>query len=171
MEINKVYSLNKEEQEIVYLISKMRQDNKVKTGWNGYGCLTDDGYKRNLIGFGAEFIFSREQNLFLDIVIKNTSKKQNTDNFDCMFHGMSVDVKAATRDREIMIPKYNKSNVDLFAFFVCENFPNYIFKGFATNNMIFNSLNIRKTKVLSYCYDQNDLLNENQIIFLKNMYK
>lgn len=169
MEINKNYYLNKTEQDIVKIISQMRQDNKVKTGWNGHGCLTENGFKRNLIGFGAEFIFAREQNLFLDIEIKNTSKKKKTDNFDCNFKGMSVDVKAATRDRELMIQKTNVSSVDCFAFFICEKFPKYKFKGYATNHMIFQKSNIKKTKVLSYCIDQNNLLSDEQLIFLKNI--
>ena len=164
MEIGKIYSLDVNEQKIISLVSEMRQLNKEKTGWNGSGRVAEKGgVDLNILGFGAEYIYCREKNLFPDFEIKNTSKKQKTDDYDATWMGMTVDVKTARKQYPLMVPEYNKCDVDIFAFFVCEKYPNYEFKGYATNEMMFQKSNLRQTRVMAYCLEQKELLNENEI--------
>ena len=79
MKIGNVYILDKTEQEIVELVASQRQNNKVKTGWDGKGTVNEkSGVDLNIVGFGAEFIFCRELNLYPDFKIHNTSKSNGT---------------------------------------------------------------------------------------------
>ena len=66
-----------------------------------------------------------------------------------------------------MVPEYNKCDVDIFAFFICEKYPNYQFKGYATNEMIFQEKNLKQTRVMAYCLEQKQLLSEDELLFLK----
>ena len=75
---NQIFTLDKLEQKIVYTIANERQTNKEKTGWNGYRTVAEkNDVNLNLVGFGAEFIFCRELNLFPDFTILNTSFLNN----------------------------------------------------------------------------------------------
>ena len=164
MVVGKTYSLDANEQKIISLVSEMRQSNKEKTGWDGSGRVAQNGgVDLNVLGFGAEYIFCREKNLFPDFEIKNTSKRQKTDDYDAKWMDMTVDVKTARKQYPLMVPEYNKCDVDLFAFFVCIKYPNYEFKGYATNEMIFQENNLKQTRVMAYCLEQNELLNEYEI--------
>ena len=60
--------------EIVELVASKRQKNKEDTGKNGMGtAATDDKHlERNIIGFGAEYLFCKYHNLFPDFSIGNT---------------------------------------------------------------------------------------------------
>tara|TARA_R110002126_G_scaffold169154_4_gene317701 strand:+ start:3987 stop:4502 length:516 start_codon:yes stop_codon:yes gene_type:complete len=170
LQINEIYTLDIHEQKIVELVAEMRQSNKEKTGWDGSGRVAEfGGVNLNVFGFGAEYIFCREKNTFPDFEIKNTSKRQKTDDYDCNWLSMSVDVKTSQKQFPLMVPKFNKCDVDLFAFFVCEKYPNYQFKGYATNEMLFQDSNLRQTRVMAYCLDQNKLVNEDELLFLKNL--
>lgn len=168
MEINKIYKLDKYEQQIISLIAQMRQSNKEKTGWDGSGRVAQiGGVNLNVLGFGAEYIFCREKNCFPDFEIKNTSKRQKTDDYDANWSGFTVDVKTSKKQNPLMVPEYNKCDVDIFAFFICEKYPNYQFKGYATNEMIFQEKNLKQTRVMAYCLEQKQLLSEDELLFLK----
>ena len=63
MIIGKVYKLDQYEQDIVYLASEQRHNNKIKTGWDGSKTVNPKSYlELNIVGFGGEFIFARENN-------------------------------------------------------------------------------------------------------------
>ena len=56
-----IYKLTPEEQKIVELVAYLRQANKEDTGWNGKGTVsTNDPFEQNRNGFGAEFLFCRD---------------------------------------------------------------------------------------------------------------
>ena len=144
MNKGKIYKLNKFEQEIVKLTAQKRHINKKKTGWDGYKTVNEvSKVELNIIGFGGEFIFCRELNLFPDFTIKNTSKKLGTDYYDAFIWNKTIDIKVNNNpDNPLMIPQYAKTECQLFALFSCI-FPRYRFEGFATNNMIFKKSNFR----------------------------
>ena len=156
---NKLYKLDKYEQQIVELAAKQRHINKKATGWDGYKTVNKKSMiELNIAGFGAEFIFCRELNLFPDFKIHNTSKKLGTDYFDAVFINKTVDVKVNRNpDNPLMIPEYAKSECQLFALFSCI-YPRYRFEGFATNKMIFKKSNLRMTRVMAYVVDKEKLL-------------
>jgi len=157
---NKIYKLLKEEQKVVELVAFLRQNNKENTGWNGKGTVSkNDPYEQNRNGFGAEFVFCREYNLHPDFSIGNTSKQKGTDKFDAILNGITIDVKSSNKNHPLMIPKYLKSNVDIYAYFLCK-YPEYKFMGYATNEMIFKEENLKETIVLAYVLEQNKLLEE-----------
>ena len=73
MIIGKVYSLDKYEQAIVKLSAEQRHNNKIKTGWDGSKTVNPKSeLELNIVGFGGEFIFARENNLYPDFKIHNT---------------------------------------------------------------------------------------------------
>ena len=157
---HKIYRLKNEEQKVVDLIACLRQANKEDTGWDGRGTVsTNDPFEQNRNGFGAEFLFCREYNLHPDFSIGNTSKFKGTDNYDAILNGKTIDVKSSNKNHPLMIPHYLKSNVDLFAYFLCK-YPEYKFMGFATNEMIFKEENLRQTRVMAYVLEQKELLNK-----------
>jgi hypothetical protein len=155
----KIYFLDNYEQEIVELAAKQRHNNKVKTGWNGYKTVNDfSDIKLKIVGFGAEFIFCRELNLYPDFKIHNTSKVLGTDYYDAVFINNTVDVKVnRNHNNPLMIPKYAKSNCDLFALFSCI-YPRFRFEGFATNQMVFKKENLKMTKIESFVVKKSLLL-------------
>tara|TARA_A100001201_G_scaffold37890_2_gene39796 strand:+ start:13765 stop:14268 length:504 start_codon:yes stop_codon:yes gene_type:complete len=161
---NQIFTLDKLEQKIVYTIANERQINKEKTGWNGYRTVAKkNDVNLNLVGFGAEFIFCRELNLFPDFTILNTSKTLGTDKYDCIYKNFTVDVKVNRNvNNPLMIPEYAKTNCKLFALFVCK-FPKYRFEGFATNKMIFQKNNLRMTRVQSYVLNKKYLLDFDEL--------
>ena len=145
---------------MVELVAFLRQENKEKTGWNGKGTVsTQDRYELNRNGFGAEFLFCRENNLHPDFLISNTSKIKGTDNYDAILNEKTIDVKSSNKNHPLMIPQYLKSNVDYFAYFLCK-YPEYKFMGFATNEMIFKEENLRQTRVMAYVLEQKELLDK-----------
>jgi hypothetical protein len=159
MRKNKIYKLDYYEQQIVELAAKQRHNNKIKTGWNGFKTVNEKSEEiLNIVGFGAEFIFCRELNLYPDFKIHNTSKQLGSDHFDAVFINNTVDVKVNRNyENPLMIPKYAKSDCDLFALFSCI-YPRYRFEGFATNKMVFQDKNIKMTKVESYVVEKKLLL-------------
>ena len=99
MIINKVYTLDKYEQAIVKLSAEQRHNNKIKTGWDGSKTVNEKSMlELNIVGFGGEFIFARENNLYPDFKIHNTSKVLKTDDYDATWLGHSVDVKVNRKD-------------------------------------------------------------------------
>jgi hypothetical protein len=154
-----VYTLDKYEQQIVELAAKQRHENKVKTGWNGYGTVNKKSeLELDIHGFGAEFIFCRELNLYPDFKIQNTSKKLGTDYYDAFIWNMTVDVKANRNpENPLMVPEYAKSECQLFALF-SSKYPKFRFEGFATNRMLFKPQNLRMTRVMAYVLDKERLL-------------
>ena len=165
-----IFTLSDIEQQIVELVSKARQDNKEATNVKNKPTIPKaDTYilqnkiDNNLhkIGFGAEFIFCREHNLFPDFWIGNYSKNKGTDPYDAILNGMSVDVKSSSAKsgdmKPLMIPSYTKNKCDIFAYFHCI-YPRYRFAGYATNEMLYNNMNLRHTKVLSYVLELHHLL-------------
>lgn len=156
---NKVYRLDKYEQKIVELAAQQRHINKVKTGWDGHGTVNKQSkIELDRDGFGAEFIFCRELNLFPDFKIHNTSKRLGTDYYDAHIWNMNVDVKVNRNpDNPLMIPERLKSECHLFALFSCL-YPRYRFEGFATNRMVFKKENLRMTRVMAYVLDKEKLL-------------
>jgi hypothetical protein len=169
MIIGKVYSLDKYEQDIVYLAAEQRHNNKIKTGWDGSKTVNEKSYlELNITGFGGEFIFARENNLYPDFKIHNTSKVLKTDDYDANWLGHSVDVKVNRKKHHpLMIPEYANTDCKIFALFT-SNYPNYTFEGFSLNNIIFQEKNKKMTKVKSYVIEKKDLLNLNELIFLLN---
>jgi len=155
----KVYILDQYEQQIVELSAKQRHSNKVKTGWDGYGTVNkNSSLELDIVGFGAEFIFCRELNLYPDFKIHNTSKKLGTDYYDAYWINMTVDVKANRNpENPLMIPEYLKSECQLFALFSAK-YPKYRFEGFATNKMLFKKSNLRMTRVMAYVLEKHKLL-------------
>lgn len=172
MKINSVHILEPLEQQIVELTAKARQDNKELTGVNGKGTAANDNKHlyRNVIGFGAEFVFCKYYNLHCDYSIGNTSKIKGTDNYDAVINGLTIDVKVTEKALPLMTPEYSKSDVDGFAFFHC-TYPEYIFKGFATNDLLFQEKNLRQIKVKSYVLEIEDLLNDTEFLFLTKLNK
>ena len=172
MIINKTYTLEPLEQKIVELTAKSRQDNKELTGVNGRGtaAVDDRHLYRNVIGFGAEFIFCKYYNIHCDYSIGNTSKIKGTDNYDATIFGISIDVKVTEKDLPLMTPEYSKSDVGGFAFFHC-NYPSYFFKGFATNNQLFQEKNLKDVRVKSYVLENKYLLTESEFLFLTKLNK
>lgn len=172
MIVNNIYKLEPLEQKIVEMVAKARQKNKELTGVNGKGTAANDNKHlyRNIIGFGAEFIFCKHYNIHCDYSIGNTSKIQGTDNYDATWKGITIDVKTTEKDIPLMTPEYSKSLVDGFAFYHC-NYPEFIFKGFATNNQLFQKQNIRNVKVKSYVLDLENLLSEKEFLFLIKLNK
>ena len=65
MIVNNIYKLEPLEQKIVEMVAKARQKNKELTGVNGKGTAANDNKHlyRNIIGFGAEFIFCKHYNI------------------------------------------------------------------------------------------------------------
>lgn len=170
MQIDSVYILEPLEQQIVELTAKARQNNKELTGVNGKGTAANDDKHlyRNIIGFGAEFIFCKYYNIHCDYSIGNTSKIKGTDNYDAVINGLTIDVKVTEKDLPLMTPEYSKSTVDGFAFFHC-NYPEFTFKGFATNQQLFQQKNLRDVRVKSYVLDIKYLLNETEFLFLTKL--
>ena len=154
------YKLDHVETHLVNFIGTARHQNKIKSGWNGKGTVNENSnVDLNRTGFGGEFILCRELNLMPDFSIGNTSKKQGTDIYDCVYKGKTIDVKVNRKDHHpLMVPEYSKSSVDLFALFSCR-YPYYTFEGFATNEQVFQDRNLRMTRVMSYVVDKVDLLN------------
>ena len=165
MKIGNVYILDKSEQQIVELVANQRQNNKVNTGWDGKGTVNKkSGVDLNIVGFGAEFLFCKELNLYPDFKIHNTSKSNGTDYYDAVYKSKTIDVKVNRNYKHpLMIPSYAKSECDVFALFSCI-YPRYRFEGFATKEMVFNKSNIRMTRVESYVVDKVDLIELDQII-------
>lgn len=159
MKIGKIYTLNKAEQQIVELIGNLRHSNKIKTGWDGFRVVNEKSdLNLNICGFGGEFIFCREKNLFPDFTIGNTSKVLKTDNYDAIWKGKTIDVKVNRNHKNpFMIPEYAKTDCELFALFSCI-YPRYRFEGFATNEMIFKKENLRQTRVMAYVLDKENLI-------------
>ena len=169
MIIGKLYKLDQYEQDIVYLAAKQRHNNKIKTGWDGSKTVNPKSeLDLNIVGFGGEFIFARENNLYPDFKIHNTSKVLNTDDYDANWLGHTVDIKVNRKDHPLMIPEYANTDCKIFALFTC-NYPNYTFEGFTTNDIIFQNCNKRMTKVKSYVIEKNDLLSYKELIFLLNI--
>ena len=159
MKKGKIYKLNDFEQELVKLTAQKRHINKKKTGWDGFRTVNEvSKLELNVIGFGGEFIFCRELNLFPDFTIKNTSKTLGTDFYDAFIWNKTIDVKVNNNpDNPLMIPEYAKTECQLFALFSCI-YPRYRFEGFATNNMIFKKSNLQMTRVMAYVLDKTKLL-------------
>jgi hypothetical protein len=159
MKIGQIYTLNKAEQQIVELIGNLRHSNKIKTGWDGFRVVNEKSdLNLNICGFGGEFIFCREKNLFPDFTIGNTSKVLKTDNYDAIWKGKTIDVKVNRNHKNpFMIPEYAKTDCELFALFSCI-YPRYRFEGFATNEMIFKKENLRQTRVMAYVLDKENLI-------------
>ncbi len=164
MKVGKVYKLDKYEQKIVELAAQQRHINKKKTGWDGYGTVNKKSMlELNIVGFGAEFIFCRELNLYPDFRVQNTSKKIGTDYYDAYWVNMTVDVKVNRNpDNPLMIPEYAKSECQLFALFSCI-YPRFRFEGFATNKMIFKKSNLRMTRVMAYVLEKRKLISLDQL--------
>ena len=159
MKIGHIYTLNKAEQQIVELIGNLRHSNKIKTGWDGFRVVNEKSdLNLNICGFGGEFIFCREKNLFPDFTIGNTSKVLKTDNYDAIWKGKTIDVKVNRNHKNpFMIPEYAKTDCQLFALFSCI-YPRYRFEGFATNEMVFKKENLRQTRVMAYVLDKENLI-------------
>jgi len=170
MVINKLYTLDKYEQKIVELCANQRQNNKIKTGWDGHKTVNEKSdIDLNVVGFGGEFIFAREYNLFPDFKIHNTSKQLKTDQYDLSWMGKTVDVKVnRNKNNPFMIPLYAKTSCDIFVLFSC-NYPKYVFEGFMLGSIIFNKKNIRMTRVEAYVLEKKNLLSYEQLIFLLNL--
>jgi hypothetical protein len=164
MKKNRVYKLDKYDQQIVELVANQRQQNKVDTGWDGFRTVNkESSFELNRDGFGAEFIFCKTLNLYPDFSIHNTSKVLGTDYYDAYWCGMTVDVKVNRNpDHPLMIPEYAKSECKLFALFSCL-YPRYRFEGFATNRMIFKKSNLKMTRVMSYVLEKKLLLDLEQL--------
>jgi len=166
MIVGKKYSLDKYEQSIVELSANQRHNNKIETGWDGLKTVNPkSNLDLNIVGFGGEFIFCREYNLYPDFKIHNTSKQLNTDDYDATWLGHSVDVKVNRKNHPLMVPEYAKSNCKIFALFTC-NYPDYIFEGFTLNSIIFQKKNLRMTRVKSYVIEKNNLLSLEELHFL-----
>jgi len=170
MVIGKTYTLDSYEQAIVKLSAEQRQNNKVKTGWDGHKTVNEKSdIDLNIVGFGGEFIFARENNLFPDFKIHNTSKQLKTDLYDLTWNGFSVDIKVnRKKNNPFMIPLYAKSNCEIFALFTCK-YPKYIFEGYMLNNIIFQKKNIRMTRVKAYVMEKKNLLSYKELFFLLNI--
>ena len=164
MKIGNVYVLDKKEQELVEFVASQRHNNKIKTGWDGTKTVNENSVvDLNIVGFGAEYIFCRELNLYPDFKIHNTSKVKGTDNYDAIYKSKTIDVKVNRNHKHpLMIPSYAKTDCNLFALFSCI-YPRYRFEGFATNEMVFNKSNIRMTRVESYVIEKADLLEITQV--------
>jgi len=158
MNKGQVFILNDVEQKIVEFIGKCRHKQNCKVG-RGKGTINKENVADlDIIGFGAEFIFCRELNLFPDFKIDIFSKWQGNDYYDAHIWGKSVDVKVNRNENNpLMIPERLKSECQLFALFSAK-FPKYRFEGFATNNMIFKKSNLRKTRVMAYVLEKHKLL-------------
>ena len=170
MKIGKTYKLDKYEQAIVKLSAEQRHNNKIKTGWDGFKTVNEKSYlELNIVGFGGEFIFARENNLYPDFKIHNISKVLKTDNYDANWLGHSVDVKVNRKKHHpLMIPEYANTDCKIFALFT-SNYPNYTFEGFSLNNIIFQDCNKRMTKVKSYVIEKSNLLTKKELFFLLNI--
>ena len=169
MIIGKIYKLDKLEQQIVQLSAEQRHNNKINTGWDGSKTVNPKSeLDLNVTGFGGEFIFARENNLYPDFKIHNISKVLNTDNYDANWLGHSVDVKVNRKNHPLMIPEYANTDCKIFALFTC-NYPNYTFEGFTLNDIIFQDTNKKMTKVKSYVLEKNQLLSYKELIFLLNI--
>jgi hypothetical protein len=169
MIIGKIYKLDKWEQQIVQLSAEQRHNNKINTGWDGSKTVNPKSeLDLNVTGFGGEFIFARENNLYPDFKIHNISKVLNTDNYDANWLKHSVDVKVNRKNHPLMIPEYANTDCKIFALFTC-NYPNYTFEGFTLNDIIFQDTNKKMTKVKSYVLEKNQLLSYKELIFLLNI--
>ena len=159
MNKGQVFILDKWEQEIVELAAHQRHNNKVKTGWDGHGTVNKkSSLELDIHGFGGEFIFCREFNLYPDFKIHNTSKKLGSDYYDAFIWNKTVDVKTNRNpDNPLMVPEYLKSECQLFALF-SSKYPKYRFEGFATNRMLFKAQNLRMTRVMAYVLEKDKLL-------------
>jgi len=159
-----VFFLDKYEQEIVELSANQRHNNKIETGWNGLKTVNKSSdINLNIVGFGAEFIFCREFNLFPDFKIHNMSKQLKTDTYDCILNNKTIDIKVnRNSNNPFMVPQYAKSDCDLF-FLFSSKFPKYRFEGYATNEMIFKKENLKMTRVMAYVLDKIKLL-DNYVI-------
>ena len=164
MKKGQVFTLDKYEQQIVELSATQRHTNKINTGWNGFKTVNETAnIDLDIVGFGAEFIFCREYNLYPDFKIHNTSKTLKTDNYDAILKGKTIDVKVNRNEHHpLMIPKYANTDCELFFLFSCK-YPKYRFDGYATNQMIFKKENLRQTRVMSYVIEKINLL-DNYII-------
>lgn len=171
--IGDAFKVNDIEKHIIKFIAEKRQNNKENTGLDGKGQANNkDGLRNNILGFAGEFVFSKALNLFPDFTILNTSKIKGNDFGDAKINDLTIDVKTSLYDNYLMTPTYSKSNIDLFAKFYLKN-NCFIFQGFATNKMLFNSKNLKKAKdtkyltVDSYVLETTKLLNLNEIITKK----
>ena len=165
------FKLSNIEKEIINLIAFKRQENKEKSNLDGKGQANyKKGLYNNKLGFAGEFLFCKGFNLFPDFEICNTSKIKKTDTGDAIINNKTVDVKTSCNSNYLMTPSYSKSNIDLFAkFYLDKENKKFIFQGFASNQMLFNSINLKYKKekyltVDSYVLNTSQLLNYNQII-------
>ena len=148
MIINKTYHLADYELDLISFVANQRQKNNIKTGFDGLKTLAPETKSRlelNKMGFGAEYIFCKEMNLMPDFTIHNKRKSNNSDDFDALWNGFSVDVKASGSKYPLRIRKDLRSNCQIFAYFktFSKQFRSYKFIGFATNEMIFDPKNIK----------------------------
>tara|TARA_R110000822_G_scaffold146658_2_gene285791 strand:+ start:2392 stop:2901 length:510 start_codon:yes stop_codon:yes gene_type:complete len=166
MIIGKKYILDQYEQSIVELSANQRHNNKVNTGWDGFKTVNKKSdVNLDVVGFGGEFIFCRENNLYPDFKIHNTSKVLKTDDYDATWMGHSVDIKVNRKDHPLMIPEYAKTDCKIFALFTCK-YPAYIFEGFTINDIVFQEKNIRMTRVNAFVINKKDLLSLDELQFL-----
>ena len=163
----KIYKLDQYEKMIVELSAEQRHNNKIKTGWDGIKTVNAKSeLDLNIVGFGGEFIFARENNLYPDFKIHNTSKELKTDLYDANWMGHSVDVKVnRNKNNPLMVPEYANTDCKIFALFTV-NYPKYTFEGFTLNSIIFQKKNLKKTRVMSYVLEKNQLLDLKELIFL-----
>lgn len=153
-----VFILDPVEQKIVEFIGNQRHKQNCKVG-RGSGTINKNNTAElDIVGFGAEFIFCREFNLFPDFKIDIFSKHEGTDYYDAFIWNKTVDVKVNRNiENPLMVPTRLKSECQLFALFSAK-FPKYRFEGFATNKMLFKKINIRQTKVPAYVLEKSKLL-------------
>ena len=64
-----------------------------------------------------------------------------------------------------MVPEYANTDCKIFALFTA-NYPKYTFEGFTLNDIIFKESNKKKTRVMSYVLEKNQLLDIKELIFL-----
>tara|TARA_R100000388_G_scaffold20878_1_gene15787 strand:- start:693 stop:1187 length:495 start_codon:yes stop_codon:yes gene_type:complete len=159
----KVFTLNKFEQQIVEMVGNARHEQNCSVG-RGKGTINKiNDSQLDIIGFGAEFIFCRELNLFPDFKIEIFSKNEGTDHYDCVYKNKTFDIKANRNYKNpLMIPAHLKSDCDFFALFSCI-YPRYRFEGFATNEMVYKKENLRMTRIKSFVLEKSKLLTLKQL--------
>tara|TARA_R110000787_G_scaffold138959_1_gene252584 strand:+ start:853 stop:1440 length:588 start_codon:yes stop_codon:yes gene_type:complete len=123
--------LNETELRLSKFIGKKRfqQNRKAKV----FDSAVDDTHKIDTLGASAELAFAKLCNLYpLDfLVLKPKSKAKGTDMGDLTVDGISIDVKATSHEKGMLLStSKHADNIDLFALMVKKEEDTFQLKGF-----------------------------------------
>jgi len=124
-------TLNPTELKVSDFIGKSR--NKQNRGAGIYDAAVADTHKIDTLGAEAELAFAKMSDMYPKdfLVLKPKSKAKGTDNGDLTVDGISIDVKATTHEKGMLLStSKHTSGIELFALMVKKGEDTFQLKGF-----------------------------------------